>query len=107
MAEKVKNLVIVYGGPLAQDVAERLLEKKPSTSAVDVTLRNASERPKTLLDYTEDTVVCFVIQTIENENPTEEVSLDVLTFILPTTTINTCHDSKGLAKSSFNLIGLH
>ena len=78
MAQKVEKLVVVYGGPLAKDVAERLLEKKPSTSAVDVTLRNASERPKTLLDHTEDTVVCFVIQTIENENPTEEVSFDFL-----------------------------
>ena len=70
---ETKQVVVVYGGDLARDVAEQIVGKKPDDVSVDVTLRNASERPKTLLDLDNATVVCFVIQTIENEAPTEEV----------------------------------
>lgn len=69
------KLIVVHGGELANDVADQVLAKKPATLAnVDVSLRSASERPKTLLDNGEDTVICFIIQTIENASPTEEVS---------------------------------
>jgi hypothetical protein len=70
----IKEVVLVYGGELAIDVAHQLESKKPSSSSVSCTLRNASERPKTLLDYGPDVLVCFILQTIENGNPTEDVS---------------------------------
>ena len=66
------KIVIVYGGDLAKDVAEQIESQKPS--GVEVTIRCASERPKTLLDHTKSedkTILCFVLQTIENEAPTE------------------------------------
>ena len=104
------NVVIVYGGELAKDIAEQIEALKPTTTTddfdfdVNITLRCASERPKTLLDYkiniaeeeekgdkkkkddaveeevipadtttttTTTTIVCFVLQTIENNSPTE------------------------------------
>jgi hypothetical protein len=109
---KKVNVVIVYGGELAKDVAEQIEALKPTDDDfdIDVTLRCASERPKTLLDYktnkiaaisqdededeeaddddnnkkkendeeeeipdttTTSTIVCFVLQTIENNSPTE------------------------------------
>ena len=37
-----------------------------------MTLKCASQRPKTLLDINDDTLVCFVMQTIENASPTEQ-----------------------------------
>ena len=70
---ETKQVVVIYGGDLARDVAEQIEAKKPDNVSVDVTLRNASERPKTLLDLDGATVACFVMQTIENEAPTEEV----------------------------------
>lgn len=72
-----KQLILVHGGELANDVAQQIESKKPLSSFEEdlkVTIRNASERPKQLLEYGDDTVVCFVIQTIENESPTEDVS---------------------------------
>jgi len=69
----VKQLVVVHGGELAKDVAEQVLVKKPASSSVEVSLRSASERPKTLVDLSDDTLVCFVMQTVENAAPTEEV----------------------------------
>jgi hypothetical protein len=73
----VKQLLIVYGGELARDVAEQIVAKKPSQNcSIDVTMRSSSERPKKLLDLDSDTVVCFVMQTIENQSPTEDVSSD-------------------------------
>mmetsp|Transcript_30321 Transcript_30321/g.40281 ORF Transcript_30321/g.40281 Transcript_30321/m.40281 type:complete len:164 (+) Transcript_30321:79-570(+) len=67
------KVVIIHGGELANDVAQQVAAKKPSTlSAVDVTIRNASERPKTLLEHGSDTIICFIMQTIENASPTEE-----------------------------------
>jgi hypothetical protein len=81
----VKHLVVVYGGELAKDVAEQIVAKKPAageescttttTTLQEVSLRSAAERPRTLVDLKADTVVCFVMQTIENAAPTEEVSL--------------------------------
>ena len=116
-AAKKVNVVIVYGGELAKDIAEQIEALKPTTTTtddlnfdIDITLRCASERPKTLLDYkintveeeegdddddvkkkkkdddadkeevipadtttttTTTTIVCFVLQTIENNSPTE------------------------------------
>ncbi|EEC48247.1 predicted protein [Phaeodactylum tricornutum CCAP 1055/1] len=71
-----KTLVIVYGGELAKDVAEQILAHQPADlqQELTVTLRCASERPKTLVEFGSDTAVCFVLQTIENEAATEEVS---------------------------------
>ena len=66
------QVVVVHGGELAKDVAEEIAAKKPSTSTCSVSLRCASERPKTLLELGSDTIVCFVLQTIENAAPTEE-----------------------------------
>ena len=88
-----QQIVIVYGGELAKDVAEQIVEKKPKEdlSSVNVELRSASDRPKTIpTDYTfgdadadsdsdsnndkttRTIVVCFVFQTIENGAPTED-----------------------------------
>jgi len=72
---KIKTISIVHGGELASDVAQQIKAKKPEgIHDVDVVLRNASDRPKTLLDHGGDTIICFVIQTIENSSPTEEVN---------------------------------
>jgi sulfite reductase alpha subunit-like flavoprotein len=65
-----EKLVIVYGGELAQDVAERIKAKQSGN--IQVVTRNASERPKTLIDFDSKVLVCFVMQTIENAAPTED-----------------------------------
>jgi hypothetical protein len=78
----IEYLVIVYGGELAKDVAERVVAKKPAASSIQVTLRCADDRPKTLADLGADTVVCFVLQTIENASPTEDVRLCLLWLLL-------------------------
>lgn len=71
----LSKLLIVHGGELAKDIAERIAAKKPTSSSItDVSVRCGSERPKKLLDVPEDTLVCFVMQTIENAAPTDEVS---------------------------------
>ena len=67
----VSQVVVIHGGELAKDVAEQIVAKKPA-SVASVSSRCASARPKTLLDYGGDTLVCFVLQTIENAAPTEE-----------------------------------
>jgi hypothetical protein len=70
----VTKLVIVHGGELAKDVAEKIAEKKPEGSSVEeVILRSGSDRPKNLVELDAKTVICFVVQTIENAAPTEEV----------------------------------
>ena len=75
----IERVVVVYGGELAEDVAHQLVKKKPSVCAsIEVLMRNASERPKSLLEFGDDTVVCFIIQTIENQATTEDVSLTIL-----------------------------
>lgn len=67
------KVVIVHGGELARDVAERIAARASPSSSFDVSLRCASERPRTLPDLAEDAVVlCFVMQTVENESPAEE-----------------------------------
>lgn len=85
------KVVVIHGGELAKDVAEQIESLKPSNNDdFEVILRCASERPKTLLEYAKKgdasldgdgdgdgeseskTVLCFVMQTIENEGPTEE-----------------------------------
>jgi hypothetical protein len=69
----VEELIVVFGGELAADVAERVLSRKPPGSVVKVTLRNASDRPQKLVEYGENTCICFVIQTVENDSPAEDV----------------------------------
>eukprot|EP00536_Pseudo-nitzschia_multiseries_P003585 jgi/Psemu1/284504/fgenesh1_pg.56_\ len=84
------KVIVVHGGELARDVAEQIEALRPSGCGcdVEVKLRCASERPKTLLDYNNSkksngdcdgdnnandrVVLCFVLQTIENAAPTEE-----------------------------------
>jgi hypothetical protein len=77
----IKKLVVVHGGELAQDVAEQIA-KKGDSSFIKVSLKSASERPKTLLELNDDTVVCFVMQTIENSQPTEEVGECMLAVLV-------------------------
>ena len=73
----VNKVVIVHGGELAADVAQQVTLKKPSDLSINVSIQSASVRPKILLSHGIDTVICFIIQTIENEAPTEEVN-DIL-----------------------------
>lgn len=69
----VSKLLIVHGGDLARDVAEQLVAQKPANSTIsNVSLKCASERPSALLDLGEDTLICFILQTVENAAPTEE-----------------------------------
>lgn len=70
---QLTDLVIVYGGELAKDVAEQIVAKKPAACLLNVSLRRADERPKALVDLSDKTIVCFVMQTIENGAPTEDV----------------------------------
>lgn len=76
MSLPISKVVVVYGGELANDVAQQLEAKKPASlsSTISCSLRNASERPNKLLDFGSDVLVCFILQTIENGNPTEDVS---------------------------------
>lgn len=82
----IEHVVVVYGGELAKDVAEQVEAKKPAGSSVKVTIRCADDRPKALTDLGADTLVCFILQTIENASPTEDVSCsynDDVTFVSP------------------------
>lgn len=72
-----KQLVIVHGGTLAKDVAEQMQLKQPADSQIAVTLRAADSSPKSLVDMGNDSIVCFIMQTIENGAPTEDVSFIV------------------------------
>jgi hypothetical protein len=78
----VEELFVVFGGELAADVAERVLSKKPPGSVVNVTLRNASDKPQKLVEHGENTCICFVIQTVENEAPAEDVSSFLVKSVL-------------------------
>ena len=73
------KVAIIYGGELAQDVAEQMKSKAPSSATVALTVINAGElRPKKLVDDSDNStkhdVLCFIMQTIENGAPTEEGS---------------------------------
>lgn len=77
------KVLIVYGGELAQDVAARIAQSKPAIldATTTVAVQSASERPKKLVDdYGADTVICFVLQTIENAAPTEDGGTTVRFF---------------------------
>ena len=95
----VSQVVVVYGGELAKDVAEQIVTKKPSScsATVTTTVRCASDRPKTLLDYDNDTVVCFILQTIENAAPTEEGGSCVRFFKRKTHPDTLLHEKFGFA----------
>lgn len=71
----VEELIVVFGGELAKDVAERVVAKKPPGSVIQVTIRNASAKPQQFLDLDSNTCVCFVMQTVENAAPAEDVSV--------------------------------
>jgi sulfite reductase alpha subunit-like flavoprotein len=77
----IKSVVVVHGGELAQDVAARLVQSQPEAlkeMAISVRLQSAAERPNKLIDAgagSDDgstTVVCYIMQTIENGEPTED-----------------------------------
>lgn len=78
----MNKLIIIHGGELAADVAQQVSLKKPSDLVIDVSIQCASVRPKSLLTHGTDTVICFVIQTIENEAPTEEVINLSVSFLI-------------------------
>jgi hypothetical protein len=73
----MNHLVIVYDGELSKDIAEQLMSKQ-RVSSFQMSLRSAGDKPKGIVsDYCQaatNTVVCFIIQTIENMSPTEDVS---------------------------------
>ena len=73
----MNHLVVVYDGELSKDIAEQLIAMQKQSS-VQVSLRSASDKPKGIVsEYCRaatNTVVCFIIQTIENASPTEDVS---------------------------------
>ena len=71
----IEDLLVVFGGELAKDVAERVAAKKPPGSTIQVTLRNASGKPQQFVDLGPNTCVCFVMQTVENSAPAEDVSV--------------------------------
>mmetsp|Transcript_8062 Transcript_8062/g.16819 ORF Transcript_8062/g.16819 Transcript_8062/m.16819 type:complete len:167 (-) Transcript_8062:347-847(-) len=68
----LSHVIVVHGGELAQDVAEQIVRQKPAGCGVPVVTRRADERPKALLDLGHETLLCFVLQTIENGDPTED-----------------------------------
>ena len=94
------EVVIVYGGELAKDVAEQIKAKSPPS--VTVKLQSASERPKKLLEEhaTSSSVFCFVVQTIENGAPTEEGGTTVRFFKRKT------HPEDLLAGKQFAVLGV-
>ncbi|GAX20247.1 hypothetical protein FisN_15Lh272 [Fistulifera solaris] len=67
----ISKVVIIHGGELAKDVAEQVVAQRPAKNDLVIEVRCASERPSTLLHYGEDTVLCFIMQTVENAAPTE------------------------------------
>ena len=73
----MNHLVVVYDGELSKDIAEQLISKQQASS-IQVSLRSAGDKPKGLVsDFCHNastTVVCFIVQTIENASPTEDVS---------------------------------
>lgn len=74
----IKHVLIVHGGELASDVAQQLAAAAGANhhhGDLAITVQSAAERPtdKWLQAYNKnDTVVCFVMQTIEHAAPTEE-----------------------------------
>eukprot|EP00527_Entomoneis_sp_CCMP2396_P003767 CAMPEP_0198139928 /NCGR_PEP_ID=MMETSP1443-20131203/3162_1 /TAXON_ID=186043 /ORGANISM="Entomoneis sp., Strain CCMP2396" /LENGTH=180 /DNA_ID=CAMNT_0043802197 /DNA_START=40 /DNA_END=579 /DNA_ORIENTATION=- len=89
----LEKIVIVYGGELAQDVAEQIKAKQQQLeeekSPITVELRSAGERPKALVDYCKNdkndatataVLFCFVMQTIENSSPTEDGGITLRFF---------------------------
>ena len=74
----LEELIVVFGGELAKDVAEQVVAKKPPELAIRVTIRNASEKPQNLVAYGPTTCICFVMQTVENAAPAEDVSFGAI-----------------------------
>jgi hypothetical protein len=77
----MNHLVIVHDGELSKDVAAQVLSRQSQqhqSKSIQVSLRSASDRPKNFVSEFSrpemTTVVCFIVQTIENSSPTEDVS---------------------------------
>ena len=75
------RVVVLHGGELAVDVAEKLQQSKPAAleGVVEVTLRSMDSKPKELPALATSggkskstTLLVMVIQTVENAQPTEE-----------------------------------
>ena len=110
MASTKKKVVIVHGGELAKDVAEQIDSLQPADGSFEVSLRCASERPKTLLSEQDGgdavLVLCFVMQTIENESPTEEGGSVLRFFKRKTHPADLLSSSKEGGRISFAVLGL-
>jgi sulfite reductase alpha subunit-like flavoprotein len=69
----ISTVIVAHGGELAKDVAEQLTKRlSDKCKHVSVRVQCASERPRNLVDHDNSTLICFVMQTIENAAPTEE-----------------------------------
>jgi hypothetical protein len=85
----VHNLIIVYDGALAKDVAEQVVDKQSQQFAslsTIVSFRLANKPKNVVSDFCGNgttTVVCFILQTIENSLPTEDVRTCALHCFLP------------------------
>ena len=78
----ISRILVVHGGELAQDVALQLVSVgRARHPTMNIKVQCASERPtKWFKDCGTDTVVCFILQTIENAAPTEEGGTTVRFF---------------------------
>jgi sulfite reductase alpha subunit-like flavoprotein len=88
----IKNVVLVYGGELARDVASQIEQSQPDHALPDIAVRlqSAADRPNKLVDAvccggdndgsSSSTVVCYILQTIENAAPTEDGGVTVRFF---------------------------
>ena len=78
------QVLLVYDGDLSNDVARQIETSKPaSASAVTVTFQSAADRPTKWMDGWKNhasSVVCFILQTIENAAPTEDGGTTVRFF---------------------------
>jgi len=90
----ISKVIIVCGGELSNDIAEQIMSKKPpSLSSMESSIRKMSERPKTLVsDYDSSTLLCFVVQTVENAAPAEDAGSCVRFFKRKTHPTGLCED---------------
>ncbi len=81
-ADSIKKLLVLCGGNLASDVGEQIVSKA-SGEDIEITQQGMWEvKAKTLSDgsVASDTLVVFVVETVENEAPPEEASSMVMFF---------------------------
>jgi sulfite reductase alpha subunit-like flavoprotein len=77
-AVKIDDVILLHGGGLSSDVAERIGSKlPPSVRAQKVSMSKIKEFKAALLDDDDErsgpiTLAIFIVQTIENESPPED-----------------------------------